>query len=107
MLDALETGPEIEMMMLEWDSFAKNNLVSDDSIFYTSNAADKIEPRWSRESVFAVLAFFGGQHFQWSPSYVEREFSYSDHVLIYLFQTYLIDEKSDEYKTCFYCYSCS
>ena len=30
MLDALETGPEIEMMMLEWDSSAKNNLVSDD-----------------------------------------------------------------------------
>ena len=46
MLDALETGPEIEMMMLEWDSFAKNNLVSDDSIFYTCSAANKIEPRW-------------------------------------------------------------
>ena len=58
MLDALEIGPEIEMMMLEWDSFAKNNLVSDDSIFYTSYAANKIEPWWSRESVFTVLAVF-------------------------------------------------
>ena len=28
MQDVLETGPEIEMTMLEWDSFAKNSLVS-------------------------------------------------------------------------------
>ena len=99
MQDVLETGPEIETMIWEWDSFAKNNLVS--------NLWGRLNFCGSSNQFFGLTGCLKRATFwKWLPSHAKREFWYAEHVL-YLFKNIFDWWNSVEYKTCFYCYSCS